>query len=191
MYDYAELDEQSRVRAIQRGQPFLPRAIKAVDITNLSPQPAQGDIYDPATGTFSEPPEADGWQGFIGQLTLDAAEGGVFNDNETEVNACAGQKLTAHGRIVDKDGETIAVIDLPTLRLPILPTDLDGNPLENAQPSMAVASIEKGIVAASWMPEFTGTFAITEHGINVGLPEGQRLKFDGLQIFVLPDTEAQ
>jgi hypothetical protein len=71
----------------------------------------------------------------------------------------------------------------------VLPTDLNGKPLENVQPSIGFAVITEGIVTAYWVPEYAGTYAITEHGINVRLAEGQKLKFGGLQIFVLPNMD--
>jgi len=56
------------------------------------------------------------------------------------------------------------------------------------QPSMAVARIDEGIVTAAWTPEFTGTYAITEDGINIRLENGKKFHFKRLQIFVLPES---
>ena len=195
MFKYAEISRVDGAVRFVGTAPFLPEfllggGIYCVDITNADPMPQTGWIYDPETNTFSEPaPEAepDPYEGYIGDLVLGSASGGTFTAPE-EINATVGQRLRVTGAI-ERGGELLP-IDMHQLRLPILPTDLGGQPIASAQPSMAAASIAAGIVSAHWTPEFTGTYAITERGLNVRLPEGQRLKFKGLQIFVLPAPEA-
>lgn len=204
MYKFAEISKGTNAIASFGIAPFLPAFPEAhstycVDITDLDPAPMAGYIYDPEAGTFAPPPPLAGANGYIGDLALEAATGGMFTAENTELNVIVGQRVTVTGEI-SLDGQVLSHIPtgnpeaplapftVSALRLPLLPTDLHGHPLPDAQPSMAVASIDQGVVTATWTPEFTGTYAITEDGINVRLPDGQKFRFAGLQIFVLPDT---
>ncbi|MCL1909287.1 MAG: hypothetical protein FWG12_08005 [Holophagaceae bacterium] len=168
---------------------FGPNAVNyCVDITDIDPMPQIGWLYDPETGAFSPPAPLDAWEGYIGELTLHSVQGGIFNEDRSEVNAFSGQKVSVEGEVTDQEGNVISFLDVDVLRLPILQTDLIGNPLEHSQPSMALATIRQGIVNAFWIPENTGTFKITDRGVNIRLPKGSRIKFKGLEIFVLPEN---
>ena len=206
MFVFAEINTKTGAVNYIGEAPFVPEfapgSLVAVDITNITPRPEQGWTWDGET--FSPPPEASGEpdpssDGYLGDLILETATGGLFAAENTELNVTAGQPVVVTGKI-KRDGQVLAYIPtgnpetplapftVPTLRLPLLPTDLQGRPLIDTQPSMAVASINKGVVTASWTPEFTGTYAITEDGVNVRLPEGHKLRVAGLQIFVLPEA---
>ena len=159
--------------------------------TYLVPDDAQiGWVLDAATGIFAPPPEPppapepepppDPWDGFAAELVLDGAEGGEMQGNS--LNATVGQSVCVTGHVSREGG--IVPIDMPSIRLPILPADVEGHALWG-QPALANARIDAGIVTATWTPESTGIYAITQHGINVRLPEGAKLKFSGLTIFVV------
>jgi len=143
-------------------------------------------IPPPEPPEYPEPEPIDPYAGFIGDLTLLTATGGQFDSVGAELNAVVGQTVTVTGTITDRAGNVITAINTQHLRLPVLPTNLHGYPIHEGHPSLADASIDEGIVTAVWTPEFTGTYAITEAGVNVRLPEGAKLKFSGLQIFVMP-----
>jgi len=194
-YTYAEIDSDNSVRCLVT-LPFplqngagSGETVQLIDVTDQT-RPEPGYIYDPETQTFSPPePTPDP---YLGDLTLESVTGGLFSD-ETELNVNVGQKVTVTGRIT-RDGQTLShfapgvPFTVPIMRLPLLPTDLEGNPMAGLQPSMAVASINEGIVTATWTPEFTGTYAITEDGINIRLENGKKFRFKRLQIFVLPES---
>jgi len=206
MYKYAEISKESNAVITFGEAPFVPEFAPnhptyCIDITDITPEPQAGYIYDPESGTFTPPPpivEPDPYDGYLGDLILESVTGGQFvggvplspgltADNQ-ELNVAVWQPVVVTGRITDKHGQLVDTANMPTLRIPILPTDINGQPLPSTQPSLAIASIEQGIVTARWEPEFTGTYAITEDAINVRLPQGARLKFSGLQVFVLPGT---
>jgi hypothetical protein len=187
MKKYAEIERKNNEVVAFGEAPFIPNfgtdsARYCVDVTDTSL--TLGDIYDPITNTFSPPPDPEA--AYIGTLILQNVTGGDFNETTTELNAYINSQIVVNGEITDKTGAVLP-LDIPLLRLPILPTDLDGNTLANAQPSLAVASIANGAVTAQWTPEYTGTFAITEQAINVRLPDGAKLHFECLEIFVLPN----
>jgi len=123
---------------------------------------------------------------YLGELTLETATGGLFDAESGELNAVVGQTVTVTGTITDAAGDVMTMVSMPNLRLPILPTNLWGYPIHEAQPGLALVSIVAGVVTATWTPEYTGTYEITEAAVNVRLPDAARLKFGGLQIFVLP-----
>jgi len=195
---YAEINKETNTVAAFGEAPFIPQFAPGhptfcVDITGIEP-PQSGYIYNPESGTFEPPPppvEADPYAGYLGDLILETATGGQFSADNAEINVRVGQAVTVTGSI-RIDGQILTHIDPNTpftvseLRLPLLQADLHGNPLDGTQPSMAIASITEGIVTATWVPELTGTYVITEDGVNVRLSEGQKFKFDGLHIFVLP-----
>jgi len=197
-FKYAEIDRETNVVRCLGEAPFLPNfgehaPIYALDVTTADPMPQAGWIYSAATGRFVEPtPEPPAPDPYLGELFLDEASGAEFGAGGRELNATKGRAVTVVGYIV-RGGQRLTHIapgmplSMPILRLPLIPTDIDGNPIDSAQPSMAVANIDAGIVTASWMPEVTGTYKVTEHGINVRLADGQKLRFGGLDVFVLPD----
>lgn len=197
MFKFAEISKDTSAIAAFGEAPFLPHFPEAhstycVDITDLDPAPLAGYIYDPEAGTFAPPPpyvEPDPYEGYLGDLTLETAVGGLFTAENTELNVRVGQAVSITGRITDRDGQLVEAANMVALRMPLLPTDLSGHPLPETQPSLASASIAQGIVTATWTPEFTGTYAITEEAVNIRLPEGSRLKFNNLQIFVLPEAQ--
>ena len=198
-FTYAEIAQNNIVSSVGTA-PFMPENVigfpfYVIDITGLDPQPQGGWLYDPETQTFREPePEKDP---YLGELVLDLDSKFAISPEveltdglsstyapNSNLDLTIGERVTVTGKI-EKDGQLIP-IDFDRLRIPILPTDLEGNPLPAMQPSMAVAKIEAGLVTATWIPEFTGTYAITERGLNVRLPKGFWLRFKGLLIFVLP-----
>jgi len=201
-YTYAEIDRETNTVRCTGVAPFIPdfgqAVIYAVDITDMNPMPTGGWLYDPETGAFTEPDpenehETEQLDPYLGELILDEADGAELSADGRELNAIKGQRVTVTGRIT-RDGETLTHIapnvplSMPILRLPLIPTDIDGNAIPSAQPSMAVANITEGIVIAQWEPEYTGMFKVTERGINVRLPDGQKLRFAGLDVFVLPSV---
>jgi hypothetical protein len=188
MYKYAEVNKVNHIIHYIGQAPFLPDFGAAglfyvVDVTAISAA-KEGMIWN-GTGVEPAPEPEPIPDPYLGTLTLNIISGGVFDAVASELNATIGRSVTATGHITDAGGNTLPV-DMPLLRLPVLPTDLNGNTLTTAQPSLAVASIAQGVVNATWTPEFTGTYVITEDAINIRLPEGAKLHFNGLAIFVLP-----
>jgi hypothetical protein len=191
-YIYAEVRRADNIINHISEAPFLPDfgegfSIRVVDVTDIDPLPTVGWLWN---GMTAEPaPESEPTpEPYIGELTLDIITGGVFNSDKDEVNATVGCPVVVTGSVTDAVGNVLPV-DMSLLRLPILPADLNGNPLTSAQPSLAVASISQGTVTAEWTPEYTGTYAITEDAINIRLPDGAKLRFKGLAIFIMPHKE--
>jgi hypothetical protein len=194
MYKFAEVSREANAVVAFGEAPFLPcfapgHPTFCVDITGMEPAPLAGYIYDPGAGAFAPPPgpaEPDPYAGYLGDLALETATGGQFTAENMELNVRVGLPVVVTGRITDRDGQVVDAANMTALRMPLLPTDLSGHPLPGTQPSLAAASIANGIVTATWEPEFTGTYAITEEAVNIRLPEGARLKFKGLHVFVMP-----
>ena len=151
-----------------------------------------GWVLDTSNGTFAPPPDPppapdppppDPLDGFAVELYLDSAVGGELSEDYSELNLVLGQQVIVTGYVADRHGQ-IVPLDASPLRLPLLQADIYGQPLPHAQPSMAAATISAGEVTATWTPEFTGIYAITQEGINVRLPDGHRIKFGGLTVYV-------
>jgi hypothetical protein len=182
---YAEIDVSSGAVAALGEAPFLPAFALyvdryAVDITALPIPPAPGDIYSRATGRFSppppSPPEAQKPTLVITCLAADAPENKITSvaDDYSEITIPIGAGVVASFEL--QIGGQVLPVDMPLLRMPITATD--------GRTAYAIVSIRQGRGTATWTPEQSGRWKITEANVNSELPPEAQMFFSGIDVFV-------
>jgi hypothetical protein len=181
---YAEINKNTGAVNFVGEAPFFPQPppfadIYTVDITNI-PSPMPGDIYDPATGRFTSPPppapEPPRPRLVITSLAANAPEYKTTDvaDDFSQITIPMGASVVASFQ-VQIAGQAIP-IDMPLLRMPITATD--------GRTAYAIVTIAQGKGVATWTPEQSGRWQITEANINSELPPESQMEFSGIDVFV-------
>ena len=95
-------------------------------------------------------------------------------DDYSHVTIPLGASVMASFQVQVAD--QVIPVDMPLLRMPITATD--------GRTAYAVVSISQGKGLATWKPESSGRWQITEANINSELPEEAHMLFGGIDVFV-------